>query len=231
MEKKIFVVSKDKMFCSKLRSKLRSEKNQLYFSESAAEIADDLKKQRYDLVITDLNRFVMKSIEALSVFEHDKPIPVMVIYEGLSVEEKVQLYQAGASVLLKKSTAIEICSAQALALIRLQNENKIHEPPYPLIFGTELVIDPSCRIVKVDGEILNLTKKEFDLLFCFVQNQRQVLDFGQLYEKVWKDGAEPSNYGTVKAHICTLRKKLSRLGKTYIQNIHGVGYRFIPPEY
>jgi len=69
------------------------------------------------------------------------------------------------------------------------------------------------------------------LLLCFVQNQRQVLDFGQLYEKVWKDGAEPSNYGTVKAHICTLRKKLAHLGKAYIQKIRGVGYRFIPPEF
>ena len=69
--------------------------------------------------------------------------------------------------MIKKSAAIEVCVAQAL--IRLQNENKIHEKPDPLIFGTELVIDPSCRIVKVDGEILNLTKRS--LICCFASSR------------------------------------------------------------
>lgn len=231
MKKRIFIASKNKMFCMRLGSELCSDKNQLYFAESITEITDDMSDKRYDLVITELHRLETELIGVVSVSERGGPTPIMVMYEGLSIEEKVLLYHAGASVLLKMSTAIEVCAAQALALIRLQNESRSCEEPYPLIFGTELMIDPSCRIVKVDGKILNLTKKEFDLLLCFAQNQRQVLGFEQLYEKVWEEGTALSGYGTVKAHICTLRKKLSHVGKTYIQNIHGVGYRFIPPEY
>ena len=231
MKKRILVISTDKIFCSGLRSKLCSDKNQLSFSESFAKIAGDAGSAQYDLIIADLHQFVTEPIVEGSASECSNSTPIMVMYDELSVEEKVLLYQAGASVLLKKSTAIEICAAQALALIRLKNDDEIRQKSYPLIFGTELMIDPSCRTVKVDGKVMDLTKKEYDLLYCFVQNQRQVLDFEQLYEKVWKESVNLSNYGTVKAHICTLRKKLSHVGKSYIQNIHGVGYRFVPPEY
>ena len=94
-----------------------------------------------------------------SASECSNSTPIMVMYDELSVEEKVMLYQAGASVLLKKSTTIEICAAQALALIRLKNDDGIRQKSYPLIFGTELMIDPSCRIVKVDGKVMDLTRK------------------------------------------------------------------------
>ena len=231
MKKRILVMSKDKMFCSSLRSKLCSDKNQFSFSESFVLTADEVASAQYDLIITELHQFGMGSIVEISASDRSKSTPIMVMYDELSVEEKVLLYQVGASVLLKKSTAIEICAAQALALIRLKNDDEIRQKSYPLIFGTELMIDPSCRTVKVDGKVMDLTKKEYDLLYCFVQNQRQVLDFEQLYEKVWKESVNLSNYETVKAHICTLRKKLSHVGKSYIQNIHGVGYRFVPPEY
>lgn len=231
LKKQIFVASKDKMFCDRLNSELYSNKNQIYFAESIAEIADDVSSIRCDLVITELHKLEAELMGISSASERNRSIPIMILHEGLSVEEKMLFYRAGASVLLKKSTAVEICAAQAMALIRLQHENRSSGKPYSLIYGTELMINPRYRIVKIDGEILNLTKKEFDLLLCFVQNPKQVLDFEQLYQKVWEEGTEHSNYGTVKAHICTLRKKLSCAGKAYIQNIHGVGYRFVPPEY
>lgn len=167
LKKRILVMSKDKMFCSSLRSKLCSDKNQFSFSESFVLTADDVASAQYDLIITELHQFGMGSIVEISASDRSKSTPIMVMYDELSVEEKVLLYQAGASVLIKKSAAIEVCVAQAL--IRLQNENKIHEKPDPLIFGTELVIDPSCRIVKVDGEILNLTKRS--LICCFASSR------------------------------------------------------------
>ena len=206
------------MFCQRLGSELCNDKNQLYFAESIDEIISTVNNMQCDLIITELHKLGAELNEVIAVSEHNRSTPIMVMHEGLSIKEKVLLYHAGASTLLKISTAIEICAAQAQALIRLQKENRDCEKLYPLIFGNELMIDTNSRIVKVDGKIQSLTNKEFDLLLCFVENQRQVLDFEQLYEKVWEEGTELSNYGTVKAHICTLRKKLSHVGKRYIQN-------------
>ena len=132
--------------------------------------------------------------------------------------------------MLQKTIPAEICAAQALALIRLRTEIDDWPKQCPLIFGTELTIDPNCRIVKVNGEDLNITKKEFDLFLCLVRNKKQVLSVEQLYEEIWGDEPDEKKLKTVKSHIYTLRKKLSSTGKDYIQNSWGMGYRFIPPR-
>lgn len=116
------------------------------------------------------------------------------------------------------------------SLIRLRTEIDDWPKQCPLIFGTELTIDPNGRIVKVNGEDLNITKKEFDLFLCLVRNRKQVLSVEQLYEEIWGDEPDEKKLKTVKSHIYTLRKKLSSTGKNYIQNSWGTGYRFIPPR-
>ena len=68
-----------------------------------------------------------------------------------------------------------------------------------------------------------------DLLFCLAQHPGQVWSRSQLYSYVWEDDLGVSGDNTVRTHIGNLRKKLADAGKNYIQNIRGVGYRFIPP--
>lgn len=162
MKRHIFIIGRNKMFCQRLGSELCNDKNQLYFAESIDEIISTVNNMQCDLIITELHKLGAELNEVIAVSEHNRSTPIMVMHEGLSIKEKVLLYHAGASTLLKISTAIEICAAQAQALIRLQKENRDCEKLYPLIFGNELMIDPNSRIVKVDGKILSLTKKESD---------------------------------------------------------------------
>lgn len=100
----------------------------------------------------------------------------------------------------------------------------------PITFGTGLAINPQCRQVLVAGGLVELTRKEFDLLYFLAKRPGQVFSRDQLYDNVWGESYGRASDGTVKAHIKTLRKKLPTLGHDVIVNVRGVGYCFVPPK-
>jgi DNA-binding response OmpR family regulator len=90
-----------------------------------------------------------------------------------------------------------------------------------------LCIDPLRRTATLDGKALNLTAKEFDLLWFLAQHPQQVFTRAQLLDKVW--GYEfYGDESTVTVHIRRLREKLEPdpANPTYIQTVWGVGYKF-----
>ena len=97
----------------------------------------------------------------------------------------------------------------------------------PLIKHKELVIDPMRRMVEMRKKPIQLTAKEFDVLFLLASKAGTVLTKEEIYETVWK--ADCSYMSTnVSDHISTLRQKLSldKKDQSYIQTVFGVGYRF-----
>jgi DNA-binding response OmpR family regulator len=98
----------------------------------------------------------------------------------------------------------------------------------PLDFG-RLVIDPSGRSVRIDGRDVELTQREFDLLFFLAQHPGQVFSREQLMDRVWQF-AFYTDTTTVTVHIRRLRAKLEPEPSEprWIQTVWGVGYRFRP---
>ena len=76
------------------------------------------------------------------------------------------------------------------------------------------------------GQSLELTKTEFDILFCLAKHPGQVLSREQIYDYVWNGDSAFNVDDVVKAHIKAIRKKLAAADTQYIQNVWGVGYRF-----
>ena len=95
-----------------------------------------------------------------------------------------------------------------------------------MAFGNDLVIEPSKRQAFLKGKKLNLTRKEFEMLLCLASNPGRVLTREQLYRQIWETDTSYNVDELVKAHIKTLRKKLSDADIQYIKNVWGVGYRF-----
>ena len=122
------------------------------------------------------------------------------------------------------------CTAQACPLIKLYLDAKIADNnEHPLVFGTELIINSIYRHIIIDGEPLELTRTEFDLLFYMAKHPNQIFSRQQLYRQVWGDDLGINGENTVRSHIGNLYKKLADVGKNYIQNTRGVGYKFVPP--
>ena len=88
-----------------------------------------------------------------------------------------------------------------------------------------VLIDLSRREVYLDGETLNLTFKEFELLNFLVENGTRTVGREELLENLWRNAEEVPNERTIDVHIRRLRSKLGRLANT-VRTVRGQGYRF-----
>lgn len=199
-------------------------------SASIAETLASLAEEDYCLVVMDIRLSETDGMEVLRIIRGMKNIPILVLTTKLGTYEKATIFREGATAFLEKPVDMIVCVAQINSLIQLyteaQAENRIQ---HPLIFGTELVIDPMYRQVIIDGELIRLTRTEFDLLYCLASRPGQVWSRSQLYRYVWNDGLDIDGDNTVRAHIGNLRKKLADVGKNYVQNSRGIGYKFVFP--
>lgn len=104
-----------------------------------------------------------------------------------------------------------------------RNETSRLQPQDPRPSG--VLIDLARREVHLDGESLNLTFKEFELLNYLVENGTRTVGRDELLEGLWRNAEEVPNERTIDVHIRRLRSKLGRLANT-VRTVRGQGYRF-----
>ncbi len=218
------------IFGSELQKAMQNDYIEVNFILSKENALEYFMKNEYCLVIIFLQPSASRDMAILHTMRETKSIPIIALTLKLSLPEKITLFHAGANACLEKPVNIELCIAQANSLIHLYLDAKeTDRNTYPLIFGEELIINPIYRHVIINGEPLELTRTEFDLLFYMAKHPNQIFSRQQLYRQVWGDDLGISGENTVRSHIGNLYKKLADIGKNYIQNTRGVGYKFVPP--
>lgn len=228
MKKKVLIIDDDAKVCHQIKYSLQSPTTDVYYANSVSEGLKRFIEQEYCLVIMDIFLAEADGQELLKIMRNTKTIPILVLSSKPGQEAKLAAYQAGAHAYLEKPYELEECLAQAESLMDLYiNLNAPKSRCYTLAFGMDLLIDPERRIVMLDGQELNLTRKEFDLLFCLASHAGQVLSKEQLYSLVWNNENAYDIDEAVKSQIKTLRKKLTSYNREYIKNVWGIGYRFV----
>lgn len=231
IKKQILVVSNNLTMCQEIQDNMQDDHTDVCCPISAVETLANYMGDNYCLVILDIQSSDKDNMDLLRAIRNIKHTPILALMDSSNAQDKVALFRAGANSYIEKPVNMQICIAQANALIQLyQNFNCNHKEHHTIIFGSELIISRKYRQVIVDGKTLVLTRKEFNLLYCLASNPKQVFSREQLYTHVWNDALAIGGDDTVRVHIQKLRRKLSALGKNYIQNIWGVGYKFVPPE-
>lgn len=227
MKKKVLIINDDLEVCKQLKYSLQNDTTDAYYTLSAHDGLKRFMEQQYCLVIID---FVLSEIDGhglIKVMRKTKPVPILVISSIQGNEYKLSAYNAGAHGYWVRPYKLDECLAQARSLIQLYIELVDKEKCYyTLAFSNELMIDSISRKATLKGEALNLTKKEFDLLFCLARHAGQVLTREQLYSQVWENDNSYNVDNLVKTHIKTLRKKLTLANRKYIKNVWGIGYFF-----
>ena len=136
------------------------------------------------------------------------------------------MLMAGASACLTKPIDLQECAAQVNALLNLYFATSEKRAIHTIAYGTEFVIDPEFRTVFLKGKSVDLSRKEFDLLFFLASHNKQVFSRQQLYEQVWGYDPYSSVDDVVRACVKHIRRKLGPTGRDYVQTVRGVGYRF-----
>ena len=157
-------------------------------------------------------------------------VPVLVITPIL---EYAPLIEDGADFCVSPELPLSTILAAAMSLIRRQTrfrECKIDAPECAVVTRGELVIDPTFHRVTLSDEVIHLQSREFRLLLYFARNPGVLVTPKTIYEIVWEKEHEFNR--NVAPVISELRRKLgdTRANPTYIETVHGFGYRFLPQK-
>ncbi len=231
MHKKVLIIDDDLAVCKEIKYALQNETTDVYYALSARDGIEQFTQHRFCLVIMDILLSEVNGMELLKTIRQVKPIPVLVLSSKPGSEERIAALKTGAHGYVEKPYQLEECLAHAQSLMELYAQLHTSESRcYTLAFGMDLIIDPTRRQATLKGELLNLTRKEFELLFCLASHVGQVLTREQLYSHVWSNENHFDVDESVRSHIKGLRKKLAPSGKNFVQTVWGVGYRFTTDE-
>ena len=148
-----------------------------------------------------------------------KKLPVIMLTAKGSEYDKVVGLNSGADDYIPKPFGMIEMIARIKALLRRTDET---EAPAEYNLGS-LYVCPSKHVVKVDGQNVSLTLKEFEMLCLLLENHDIVLTRDQILNRVWGYSFDGESR-TVDVHIRTLRQKLGPAGD-YIKTVRGIGYK------
>ncbi len=231
MDKKILIVEDNKDIADLIKIHLSDMGAQVSVQHDGLKAWQHLEKNNYDMVILDI---MLPSMDGLEICKKIRAsnatyTPVLMLTSRTSEMDRVLGLELGADDYLTKPFGLMELMARVKAIFRRVEAMQNNTPEISKNLNFDgLSIDPSCRQVVCEGQSLDLTAKEFDLLQHFANHPGQVFNRIQLLDHVWgysHDGYEH----TVNAHINRLRGKLEPDPRhpRFIKTVWGVGYQFI----
>lgn len=223
MRSTILIVDDDEKIVSMLRRGLAFEGYEVQTASNGAEGLSKLMDKEPDIVVLDV---MMPQIDGFEVCrrlrEAGSKVPVLMLTAKDEVQSRVIGLDTGADDYLVKPFALEELLARVRALLRRKAD--IANTPDNRLMYEDIILDNDSREVLRDGQRLELTAKEFELLNLFMQNPKRVLSRDLIMDKIWGyDYSGESN--VLEVYIAMLRQKTEEYGgKRLIQTIRGAGY-------
>ena len=177
---------------------------------------EKIEKTHYDLILLDI---MLPDIDGYDLIDYIKQfeIPVIFVTAKTSVQDRVKGLKLGAEDYISKPFDLDELLARVETVLRRYNKTE------RMLEAGKIKIDTLSRTVLLNGALIPLPAKEYDLLLFLVRNKNIALYRETIFEQVWQ---EPyfGNTRTIDLHIQRLKKKLN-LGDT-IETIYKVGYKF-----
>ena len=181
-----------------------------------------LKNDKPSLILLDI---LLPEEDGLSILaklksnDETKDIPVIMLTAKGTELDKVKGFESGADDYIAKPFGM----MELVARVKARLRNKSRERSALEYRVQNLYVCPDKHSVKVDGEAVQLTLKEFEMLCMLLENQNVVLTRDQVLNKIWGYSFDGESR-TVDVHIRTLRQKLGAAGDL-VETVRGVGYR------
>ena len=221
MSKKILLIEDEVKLARFVELELKYEGYDVKVCHDVRDGFEEFQNENYDLILLDLMLPGLNGIEICRRIRKLSDIPIIMLTAKDEVIDKVAGLDSGADDYVTKPFAIE----ELLARMRVALKRVRPEPVVKNIYTCEdLVIDDDKHLVKVGENVVDLTKKEYDLLLYLLKSKNIVLSREQILNQVWG-----YNYigetNVVDVYIRYLRSKIDEpFNKKFIHTIRGVGY-------
>lgn len=218
---KILVVDDESRMRKLVRDFLERKNFQVLEAENGLEAMEIFYEEKeIGLIILDVMMPKMDGWQVCREVRQSSKVPIIMLTARSDERDELQGFELGVDEYISKPFSPKILVARVEAVLR----RVTHLEEEQLTDAGGISIDKSAHLVKIDGEIIDLSYKEFELLSYFVENQGIALSREKILNNVW-------NYDyfgdarTIDTHVKKLRSKLGEKG-AYIKTIWGMGYKF-----
>ncbi len=179
-----------------------------------------------DLIVLDVMLPEVDGFTVLTQLRKQSAVPVILLTARTEEPDRVIGLELGADDYVVKPFSPREVMARVRSVLRRTTTS----PPAGRLEFDGLVIDGSSREVEVDGALVELTPKEFDLLAYLAASPRMARSRAHLLDRVWDSSPDYQDPSTVTVHVARLRQKIEKDpdAPRWITTVRGIGYRFEP---
>lgn len=223
---KILVVDDERLLVKGIKFNLENEGYQVECAYDGAAAVELARSGNFDLIILDLMMPEIDGLEACMRIREFSNVPIIMLTARSEDTDKIIGFECGADDYITKPFNILELKARIRAMLRRASGGSQGKPSARITAG-DITLDTEQRIAIRDGESVELTAKEYDLIELLMKNPRRVYSRENLMNVVW-GYSYTGDYRTVDVHIRRLREKLERNSAEpeYILTKWGVGYYF-----
>lgn len=179
-------------------------------------------KKKYDLVIMDVMMPELDGFSAVKEIRKTSNVPVLMLSARGEEYDRIHGFELGIDDYVVKPFSPKELMMRIDAIIKRYSGSSGEES---VVFSAEgLSVDFTARIVSIDGERIDMSPKEYELLFYFVENKNIALSRERIIRDVWGYDFDGDDR-TLDTHIKLLRRRLGEYAK-FIVTLRGMGYRF-----
>jgi len=176
----------------------------------------------FDVMVLDLYLPEKNGFEVLAQIDGRVTLPVIVLTASTALEERLRCFDLGADDYVAKPFFMEELVARIRSRLNVRKK-----APKRVVAWSGVEIDLDARTVEIDGEPIDLTRAELDILRYLVERPGRAISRAQLAEHALSP-LDERDARTVDSHVARIRKKL-RGAAANIATVWGIGYRFAPP--
>jgi len=211
-----------------IRANLEARGYEVYLAQDGIEAIETAERVLPDLIVLDVNMPRMDGIEACRRIREWTDMPIIILSVREDEKDKVRALNEGADDYVTKPFGMEELLARIRAALRRSTSPTVTAVAFT---AGDLEVDLSKRLVKRRGQILRLTRTEYELLAYLVSNCGKVLTHRELLQSVWgPEYGEESEY--IRTFVTQLRRKIEDdpSNPRFIVTEPRIGYRFVKPE-
>ncbi|WP_456275317.1 response regulator transcription factor [Bacillus sp. AK128] len=221
--KRILIIEDEKNITRFLELELKYEGYEVSSAENGRAGLEKAIAEEWDCILLDLMLPELNGLEVCRRIRTVRSTPIIMITARDSVMDRVSGLDSGADDYIAKPFAIEELLARIRSVLRRGSVNNEQQEETELT-NRQLVLKVRARQLLKNGELIDLTKREYELLYMFMTNQNIVLSREALLNKVWGYETEVET-NVVDVYIRYLRNKIdSGETESYIQTVRGTGY-------